>query len=164
MKWLQYETVLGPETSDVIPVVPSAPGTAGPNATTDIEKHAGADSGNNGGKLAVTGPGLGDLLTEGPTQVFDLEKTPGPLEIRLERIEALLARLVPADGADTGRISSATYVDEAPAVAGNKGEMGAHHRVGQSEGLNGGQHAPFTHGVAGAGGRPHVDDLGKRMP
>ena len=67
--------------------------------------------------MTVTGPGLGDLLTAGPQEaVFDLERTPGPLEERLERIEAMLSQLVPNTGATHAtngqRISTSTYVDD----------------------------------------------------
>jgi aquaporin related protein len=67
LKWLQYETVLGPE--DGPPPQPtSMAGTMGangelaaPGKMIDEEK---AIEGNNAGTMAVSGPGLGDLLTE----------------------------------------------------------------------------------------------------
>lgn len=172
LKWLQYETVLGPETADDAEPAPHAQG-----AIIDIEKGgAVVDKGSSGG-MVVTGPGLGDLLTEGPTQVFDLERHPGPLEMRLERIEALLNQLADRGGDSQGRISTATYVDDGmPAVGGGKvlgerepehGVASGHHMLGDSDGINAtqnGQHAPFVQGVAGAAGRPHVDSLGNEMP
>ncbi|WWC99730.1 hypothetical protein V866_006635 [Kwoniella sp. B9012] len=107
LKWLQYETVLGPE-SDADqtapkPLVVAPPGTSMPGR--DEEKAA-----ESGGRtLAVTGPGLGDLLTAGPSEaVFDLDRHPGPLEARLDRIEHLLAQLAES----RPRRSQSTYVED----------------------------------------------------
>ncbi|WWC58698.1 uncharacterized protein I303_101242 [Kwoniella dejecticola CBS 10117] len=126
LKWLQYETVLGPESdadeTSPKPLVVAPPGTSAAGVR-DEEKEL--ESGGGGGRtLAVTGPGLGDLLTAGPSEaVFDLERHPGPLEARLDRIEALLAQLAES----RPRRSQSTYVDEpsnaaiAHSVAGNGG-------------------------------------------
>lgn len=60
LKWLQYETVLGPETDEVV-VKPGGKTLAG-----DEEKNIQGRE-TTGPTMAVSGPGLGDLLTEGPT-------------------------------------------------------------------------------------------------
>ncbi|WWC66295.1 uncharacterized protein I206_100196 [Kwoniella pini CBS 10737] len=124
LKWLQYETVLGPETESDETSPKS--GTSAPQGTNtsgvrDEEKELESGGGRT---LAVTGPGLGDLLTAGPSEaVFDLERHPGPLEARLERIEAILTQLAEA----RPRRSQSTYYDEpnstviANTVAGNGG-------------------------------------------
>jgi aquaporin related protein len=66
LKWLQYETVLGPEDG---PPPPAALGTGSdvaPGRILDEEKAIGGDA---GGLMAISGPGLGDLHTEAaPTQ------------------------------------------------------------------------------------------------
>ncbi|WWC86284.1 uncharacterized protein L201_001157 [Kwoniella dendrophila CBS 6074] len=115
LKWLQYETVLGPEsdadTESPKPLVVSQAGGAvhqdnsrHPNAVRDEEKA----TESNGRTLAVTGPGLGDLLTAGPSEaVFDLERHPGPLEARLDRIEILLHQLAES----RPRRSQSTYYE-----------------------------------------------------
>ncbi|WVQ97426.1 hypothetical protein IAU59_004539 [Kwoniella sp. CBS 9459] len=198
LKWLQYETVLGPETDSEEPPRPAqlstsgvAPGTAGGIIGGSIgaggvhDEEKAAESG--GRTMAVTGPGLGDLLTEGPQgAVFDLERHPGPLENRLDRIELLLSQLIES----RPRRSQSTYVDETHNANGVRPE-GA--KVAKSDGLeyaaaqppasythtyaqpshmastnnhyasttaNDGlnHHTPFTHeGAAGAGRREHVD-------
>ncbi|KAF7965499.1 hypothetical protein HWV62_43248 [Athelia sp. TMB] len=80
-KMLQYETVLGPEVD----------GEAPKPVATNVKGHDEKDERT----LAVSGPGLADLHTEGPKEaVFDLERRPGPLEIRLDKIELLLSALV----------------------------------------------------------------------
>lgn len=90
LKWLQYETVLGPEDGDVVPRPENVGHSRDSAHPIDEEK---AVEGKQSG-MAVTGPGLGDLLTEGPqAEVFDL-RLPGPNEDRLERIETMLARLL----------------------------------------------------------------------
>jgi hypothetical protein len=104
LKWLQYETVLGPEDGDVVPR-PENVGHRRGSQAVDEEK---AVEGKQTGGLAVTGPGLGDLLTEGPhAEVFDL-RLPGPNEDRLERIESMLARLL--NEPVTPRVSNDTVV------------------------------------------------------
>lgn len=101
LKVLQYETVLGPET-DEMQRTPSGNGPHGP----DVEKQA-----PKAGTMVISGPGLGDLLTEGPQDaVFDLERNPGPLHDRLDRIEAMLAQLVPNQPVASSRLSTATAV------------------------------------------------------
>lgn len=94
LKWLQYETVLGPEDSDVVPR-PEEVGRRSRRASVHVdEEKAVQGDGQKPGGMVITGPGLGDLLTEGPQdQVYDLH-LPGPHEDRLERIEAMLARLL----------------------------------------------------------------------
>ncbi|KAK8865956.1 hypothetical protein IAR55_001105 [Kwoniella newhampshirensis] len=172
LKWLQYETVLGPEADGEEPARP-APGTVGPT-TGAYEKPLDEEKG--GRTLAVSGPGLGDLLTEGPHgAVFDLEAHPGPLEARLDKIEMMLSQLLEAGP----RPSASTYVDQpTPVINGgyakqtmNYNERSAapqihseHHHVegdcAHCLGPDGvrGHHAPFTHhGAAGAGPRDHVD-------
>lgn len=104
LKVLQYETVLGPETDEV---QRSPSGQVGPHGP-DVEKAP-------AGTMAISGPGLGDLLTEGPQDaVFDLERAPGPLHDRLERIENMLAQLVNNHQVSPSRFSTATAVGEAP--------------------------------------------------
>jgi hypothetical protein len=71
LKWLQYETVLGPEDGEparpINTTVAGTLGTAG-NVTAgrmmDEEKAIGGNTGDQAGLMAVSGPGLGDLLTE----------------------------------------------------------------------------------------------------
>ncbi|WVR05922.1 hypothetical protein IAU60_002948 [Kwoniella sp. DSM 27419] len=112
LKWLQYETVLGPETDE--PTRPAPPGTI-VNSTTAPAHHDEEKATESAGRtLAVSGPGLGDLLTEGPTEaVFDLQRRPGPLEHRLDRIEAILAQLAES----RPRRSQSTYFDESQNAA-----------------------------------------------
>jgi aquaporin related protein len=70
LKWLQYETVLGPEDGEApkpadkkgkkdVPALGTAGGDGGPGRMGDEEKNIG-----NSGTMAVSGPGLGDLHTE----------------------------------------------------------------------------------------------------
>ncbi|KZP20407.1 aquaporin-like protein [Athelia psychrophila] len=100
LKLLQYETVLGPEAD--------GEGEGSKGVSIIIENSAGVvhdqekkGSSGNVKTLAISGPGLADLHTEGPTEaVFDLERHPGPLEARLDRIEQLLGALV-GQGAST---------------------------------------------------------------
>lgn len=173
-KWLQYETVLGPETDDDHP----APRVTGPDQSHDVEKNAGSGGeSNSGGNFVVAGPGLSDLLTEGPQgAVFELERQPGPLEARLERIEAILMSMA-ENGQGAQRVSTSTFVEDLPERHG-KGispatsattathddtqggdEVFQGNRLaaptGQNPHVHG--HQPFQHEVAGAGDRPHVD-------
>lgn len=64
LKWLQYETVLGPEDGEA--PRPAVLALAAPGGMMDEEKAIGSGGDNNtaGGMLAVSGPGLGDLHTE----------------------------------------------------------------------------------------------------
>ncbi|ORY23218.1 aquaporin-like protein [Naematelia encephala] len=182
LKWLQYETVLGPETEE-----DESPKTSGPanGGTQDIEKTAGTGPTAPAGRtLALSGPGLADLHTEGPNSgVYDLERHPGPLENRLDRIEMLLQQLNASRMGNESRLSTGTYVDEpqhhhhkkviAPVheerryVSAPTTEITEDTRYipterntvsGRTEG-EGNRHAPFTHGVAGSGPRDHFDVL-----
>ncbi|KAK4683844.1 hypothetical protein P7C73_g6376, partial [Tremellales sp. Uapishka_1] len=151
LKWFQYETVLGPEEDDDEIIQRQRSAAAGGNAD-DVEKGS-----QKAGGFALSGPGLGDLHTEGPAgaAVFDLDATPGPVMVRLDRIEEMLAQLLEQPRTSTG--SHQTIVPEtvpskvyktAPAP------QTAYTGVG-----NGHEHAhtPFTRGVAGAAGRDHLD-------
>ncbi|WVW82322.1 hypothetical protein I302_104329 [Kwoniella bestiolae CBS 10118] len=114
LKWLQYETVLGPESdadeTSPKPLVVAPPGTSLPPRGDEEKATESA-----GRTLAVTGPGLGDLLTAGPTEaVFDLDRHPGPLEARLDRIEQLLAQLAES----RPRRSQSTYYEDQAGVGG----------------------------------------------
>jgi aquaporin related protein len=63
LKWLQYETVLGPEDGDSRPSAPAtAPIDAGAGRMIDEEKAV--ESRGKEGTMAISGPGLGDLHTE----------------------------------------------------------------------------------------------------
>ncbi|GAA6029770.1 hypothetical protein JCM8097_001041 [Rhodosporidiobolus ruineniae] len=116
IKFLEYETVLGPE--DPVPQLQAPPtallGTV--NATTAGEKTststatpaaAAAAAEPETGTADVQGPGIGDLLTDGsPHAVFALPPQPQPPVTgeyveRLERIEAMLAQLVQGREATT---------------------------------------------------------------
>jgi aquaporin related protein len=106
LKWLQYETVLGPEADAdgseerramLLPPLAEKPARTG----SGLER-----------MHAVTGPGMSDYLTAGDARaVFDLEHG-GAFEARLERMEALLTQLV-GDRASTGTGSprASTFVD-----------------------------------------------------
>ena len=79
LKFLQYETVLGPE-SDGAKLTPTISGA------TAVDEERNIESGN----VDIQGPGLGDLLTRG-------ESIPSthtsPVEARLIAIESMLANL-----------------------------------------------------------------------
>jgi len=145
LKWLQYETVLGPETDeDGRPQPANAP----PGALPPIGEE---EKATEGGGMKVTGPGLGDLLTEGnQAAVFDLEAAPGPMELRMDRIESLLAQLVEANSGSQ-RISTSTYVDD-----GSHGKAAMLHDQTPFEGENPYRNAPpvtgsdYGHHGAGA--------------
>ncbi|GAA6023104.1 hypothetical protein JCM10207_007721 [Rhodosporidiobolus poonsookiae] len=110
IKWLEYETVFGPEdvAAGAAPTLQApattmlgstgvAPaGATSGSATTGMgEKPAAAAPEEQTGGMDVQGPGLGDLLTAGPTQaVYSLPQPAEQYGERLERIEALLAQLV----------------------------------------------------------------------
>ncbi|GFZ47397.1 Aquaporin-2 [Saitozyma sp. JCM 24511] len=106
LKFLQYETVLGPEAdADVVP----PPAASSEGATEDPEKNAGVRT------LAVTGPGLDDLLTTSLTR--DSRQETADLEDRLDRIESFLSQLVESQGIGgseprPNRVSNSTFVDE----------------------------------------------------
>ncbi|GAA5986434.1 hypothetical protein JCM11641_000999 [Rhodosporidiobolus odoratus] len=125
IKWLEYETVLGPE--DPVEVTqlkaPGAtllpasdtPGASGAKGTENpavvVEEKGTAD---------VQGPGLADLLTDGPAGVFALPQQPAPVPDhteRLERMEAMLAQLINAErgtGLGRGTVSMEGTVVEEP--------------------------------------------------
>ncbi|GAA6001372.1 uncharacterized protein JCM10292_007038 [Rhodotorula paludigena] len=112
IKFLEYETVLGPEDSENRPAVPpqlSAPSAtllgstaAGPSSDTPFPTEATTSMGEKPvpvaeqtGTADVQGPGLADLLTTGPSQaVYSLPQPPISYDSRLDRIEALLEQLV----------------------------------------------------------------------
>ncbi|WVQ85388.1 hypothetical protein IAT38_007553 [Cryptococcus sp. DSM 104549] len=96
LKWLKYETVLAePEEATLPTVDPSSPVSkdfsVSSHSQIDEEKtHATAVAGSKQqGTMAVTGPGLDDLLTRRGGE------SGAKLNERLDRIEALLAQLVP---------------------------------------------------------------------
>ena len=177
-KWLQYETVLGPEDGEAPKGEAAGPmGSLGANGM----KHDDEEKATEGRQFDVSGPGLGDLHTQGPTEaVFDLRPS-GPMDDRLDRIESLLASLIASGGAD--RLSSSTFVDEnahakngSHFVENDAANRGLPHRQNTSEyphhdagddAIPHGQvvavhddnkpHAPFIPGVAGAAGREHID-------
>jgi len=62
-KWLQYETVLGPESEEDHPTQPQEDSTGQP----DVEKGLPAKR-STGRTMAVSGPGLDDLHTDGPKE------------------------------------------------------------------------------------------------
>ncbi|RSH95264.1 hypothetical protein EHS25_000350 [Saitozyma podzolica] len=106
LKFLQYETVLGPEAdADVVP-----PPAVFSGAAVDPEKTAAVRT------LAVTGPGLDDLLTTSLTR--DSRQETADVEDRLSRIEMLLSQLVELQGVGSGsearpnRVSNSTFVDQ----------------------------------------------------
>jgi len=112
LKWLQYETVLSPETDEVV-VKPGGKALAG-----DEEKNIQGRE-TTGPTMAVSGPGLGDLLTEGPTHgVFDLDHTSGTqLEAQLNRLEEMILRLQHSSASQDTLAHSPTH---SPKVGGNR--------------------------------------------
>ena len=62
LKWLQYETVLGPEDGDVVP----RPEDVGRRRASHVDEEKAVEGQGKQGAMVITGPGLGDLLTEGP--------------------------------------------------------------------------------------------------
>ncbi|WWD17853.1 hypothetical protein CI109_102297 [Kwoniella shandongensis] len=183
LKWLQYETVLGPESDGDEPTRPApSSGTANTNTNTNTGGYVPPHDVEKGGRtLAVSGPGLGDLLTEGPNEaVFDLERHPGPMEARLDKIETMLSQLLEA----RPRPSASTYVEHPSpphqSINGGYAKQNVEYAVphtrdvgldnhnhnhveGQEcehclgpDGIRG-HHTPFSHGAAGAGPRDHVD-------
>jgi len=72
-----------------------------------------------GPTMAVSGPGLGDLLTEGPTHgVFDLDHTSGTqLEAQLNRLEEMILRLQHSSASQDTLAHSPTH---SPKVGGNR--------------------------------------------
>jgi len=167
LKWLQYETVLGPEDGEAQP----APGNL-TGVSQDVEK---AGEAPNSGGFVVAGPGLGDLLTDdNHPAVFDLEAHPELMESRLDRMEMMIQALLDRDsGSHDGRLSTATYVESPSAhskkldsaAVGDIDSQGHHLRNANPEQHHAGRpgdvghvaHIPFVEGVPGAGDRPHVD-------
>lgn len=103
-------------------------------------------------------------------QVFDLERHPGPVEERLDRIDILLSQLV-SSGKGTGMNGNAhpgpmpeqkVYRDASEGgYQDGVGSEGYTREPGHSLNLPNnahGQHTPFTHGAAGAGRRTHLDE------
>lgn len=71
LKWLQYETVLGPEDGEPAPKPSKKNGAKnsdpGAGLMMDEEKHIEGDGNqkkNNSGTMAVSGPGMGDYHME----------------------------------------------------------------------------------------------------
>ncbi|GAA5821933.1 hypothetical protein JCM11251_004784 [Rhodosporidiobolus azoricus] len=106
VKWLEYETVLGPEDDSGTATDLKAPAATmiGPSAggadasysapTTSMGEKPVAPEVQTG-TVPVQGPGLADLLTAGEsTEVYSLPQPPIQYTERLERIESLLAQLV----------------------------------------------------------------------
>ncbi|ODO07194.1 aquaporin rerated protein, other eukaryote [Cryptococcus wingfieldii CBS 7118] len=103
LKWLEYETVLGPEDPvEQRPLLsPSASQAPSSPVTTKSEQDAVSHNvavqwaTKGPGEMKVTGPGLGDLETDGTREnLHDLNQYPGRMNARLEKIEKLLAQLV----------------------------------------------------------------------
>ncbi|BGP14977.1 hypothetical protein JCM10213v2_002932 [Rhodosporidiobolus nylandii] len=102
IKYLEYETVLGPE--DPVPAsqLPAPPATllgatsSSAQAPTTSMAEKPVPPSEQTGTADVQGPGLADLLTAGPTEVvYSLPHQPSePYDQRFDRIEALLAQLV----------------------------------------------------------------------
>ncbi|CAD6571318.1 MAG: hypothetical protein TREMPRED_000241 [Tremellales sp. Tagirdzhanova-0007] len=119
LKVLQYETVLGPETDTPSPQPSPTDDSNGPSGQPDVEK--GMGKGKGGKSFSVSGPGLADLHTDGNKEgVFDLEKSPGPVETRLDRIESLLGQLISKKNGNGsgGKIATSP---QAPSRAATKG-------------------------------------------
>lgn len=141
IKFLEYETVLGPEDSENRPAVPpqlAAPGAtllgstaAGPSSDTPFPTEATTSMGEKPvpvaeqtGTADVQGPGLADLLTTGPSQaVYSLPQPPISYDSRLDRIEALLEQLLHTRHAgalvdvrkvSTGGTEGTLFEDEGP--------------------------------------------------
>jgi len=116
LKWLQYETVLGPEDGETAP----AAGSAG---IIDVEKTAGTGAATNtSGLMDVSGPGLGDLHTHGNAEaVFDLRdaSTTVDYQVRLDRIEGMLAQLIESRSSPATRRSDLTYIESGNGSGGN---------------------------------------------
>ncbi|KAJ9115885.1 hypothetical protein QFC22_005028 [Naganishia vaughanmartiniae] len=137
IKYLEYETVLGPEADDdekpknmnqAGPGVPSLTGGAVPPQSMISPSTAPETAGTT---LATQGAGLGDLLTHGPSttsDAFDLEANTGVhYDTRLDRIEQMLGQLM-ARGvtserstvSEEPRMSMATLTNDSPAMYGKK--------------------------------------------
>ncbi|KAJ9107730.1 hypothetical protein QFC21_001190 [Naganishia friedmannii] len=137
IKYLEYETVLGPEADDdgdkpknmnqAGPGAPALVGGAAPAQTMITPTSAPATSG--GTTFATQGAGLGDLLTHGPTtatDAFDLEANSGVhYDSRLDRIEQMLSQLMTRGVAserstvsEEPRMSMATLTNDSPAMYG----------------------------------------------
>ena len=105
--------MLGPETDDDHPQTDPSQSAETVTANSQSDPERGTGRGASARTMAVSGPGLNDLHTDGPKesvrsslnrytvrvtenrcQVFDLERHPGPVEERLDHIELLLNQLV----------------------------------------------------------------------
>jgi len=132
IKWLEFETVLGPEDDDapksklaqLVAPAQNLIDNMGPTLknekaglpaseefapATVVDTTAAPDS----SATAVQGPGLGDLLTEGdPQQVYNLAQPPFDYDARLGRIEELLQALTGSQLAtQTSVVSDQTLSD-----------------------------------------------------
>ncbi|GAA5952795.1 hypothetical protein JCM3765_002966, partial [Sporobolomyces pararoseus] len=131
IKWLEFETVLGPEddgesakkklSQQLAAPAQNLLGESGTGATgTDAEKLSGTESAARPAKvtdLAIQGPGLADLLTEGDgAEVYNLAQPPYDYDARLGRIEQLLEALAghqlapQASATTTGTTTSGTTI------------------------------------------------------
>ncbi|GAA5934648.1 uncharacterized protein JCM15063_003031 [Sporobolomyces koalae] len=100
IKWLEFETVLGPEDDDgrkTTGQLQAPPQNLLGTSPTVVEKPSALAPEEPPTKitdLAVQGPGLSDLLTEGEsTAVYNLAQPPADYTTRLSRIEELLESL-----------------------------------------------------------------------
>ncbi|GAA5889867.1 hypothetical protein JCM8208_001151 [Rhodotorula glutinis] len=159
IKWLEFETVLGPEDAENQPAaqrkqqqLDQAGGLGAPSSTMMGDSPAGAAVGGGGdnalekvptqesssggilaGMMKAQGPGLGDLLTEGDaTAVYALpEPTVGEYTHRLDRIEQLLESLL---GRPAERVSSSeTVVGSSSDVIATDSAMDEHHWKKESD-------------------------------
>ncbi|GAA6059816.1 hypothetical protein JCM10212_003728 [Sporobolomyces blumeae] len=107
IKWLEFETVLGPEDDGDSPrskkvgqlAAPAENLLGTPAATSEKASTDEEPKGALGGltQIAVQGPGLGDLLTEGDgAQVMNLGEPVVDYNARFNRIEEMLAALTGA--------------------------------------------------------------------
>lgn len=130
IKWLEFETVLGPEDDGETAKKKLSQQLAAPAqnllggssaAATDPEKAVGAEPEAvrpaKTTDLAIQGPGLADLLTEGDgAEVYNLAQPPYNYDSRLDRIEQLLEALAghqlapQASATTTGTTTSGTTI------------------------------------------------------
>lgn len=135
IKYLEYETVLGPEADEDKPKnlnqagqgVPALTGGAVPAQSMITPTSAPDTTGKT--TLATQGAGLGDLLTHGPaatSDAFDLEANTGAhYDSRLDRIEHMLGQLMTrgvtserSTVSEEPRMSMATLTNDSPAMYG----------------------------------------------
>ncbi|GAA5830648.1 hypothetical protein JCM3766R1_003374 [Sporobolomyces carnicolor] len=107
IKWLEFETVLGPEddgetaksklgqlAAPAQNLLDNLKPGSGEKNETPVAADTASTIGPAGPAIAVQGPGLGDLLTEGDgAQVYNLAQPPFDYDARLGRIEQLLEAL-----------------------------------------------------------------------